>query len=134
MRPEWNEINVETAGLRLRSPEELEDAGAQGIDSPVTTLEGASISVTVDAGPFCDPLTSYADRPEHHLSHETIAGRPARVVSFRLEEDEGHFAGAHFEPTSEGAPGPDQATVSAIARAEREADVALEVVRSVEFV
>lgn len=130
MKTDWKEIKVESAGLRLRIPEKLEEVGTTGIDSPVTKLEGPSITVTVDAGTYSDPLTSYADRPEHHLSHETIGGRPARVVSFRLDDHDALFAGAHFEASG----GSDEATVSVIAQPESGADVALEVVRSVEFV
>lgn len=129
MRTDWKEINAESVGVRFRSPEELEDVAATGIDSPVTKLKGPSITVTVDTGPYSDPLTSYADRPEHHLSHETIGGRPARVVSFRLDDHDAFFAGAHFEAPG----GTDEATVSVIAPPESGADVALEVVRSVEF-
>jgi hypothetical protein len=132
LETDWKEIELETASLRLRSPEELRDVGATGIDSQVTSLEGPTLSVTVDTGPYADPLSSYAGRPEYMASHETIGGRRARVVSFRLEDDR-RFAGAHFEPAPGGA-GPDRATVSVVEQAGDGTDVPLEVVRSVEFI
>jgi hypothetical protein len=133
MSRDWKEIRLAGTALRLRSPVDLEPAGREGIDSPVSVFQGATIEVTVDEGPFCDPLTGYGDRPEHRISEEVVGGRPARVVSFRLEGDQGALAGAHFESAAED-PGPSRLTIAVIGRQDLGGDVPLEMVKSVRFV
>jgi hypothetical protein len=132
MPREWKEIRLAGTALRLRSPVDLAAAGREGIDSHVSVFQGKNLEVTVDEGPFCDPLTGYGDRPEHRMTEEPIGGRPARVVSFRLDEAQGHFAGAHFDGEGEGS-GPSKLTIAVIGREDLGGDVPLQVVKSVQF-
>jgi len=132
MSADWKEIRLADVGLRLRSPVDLTPLAARGVDSPAQVLGGVDLEVTVDAGPFADPLTGYRDRPAYQATEETIGGRPARAISCRLDEQGGHLAGAHF-PEQPRAPGPRQLTVSVVDRGCADADRALRIVRSLEF-
>jgi hypothetical protein len=124
MPQDLKEIRLAGTAVRLRSPVDLRPAGRTGIDSTVSVFQGSTIEVTVDEGPFSDPLTGYGDRPDHRITEELVGSRPARVVSFRLEEDLGQFAGAHFEGL----------TIAVIGREDLGGDVPLQMVKSVRFV
>jgi hypothetical protein len=69
-------------GLWLTVPDYIIPTGATGIDSPASTLSGGGITITVDQGPFSDPVTRYAGQPGYQVSTEDIAGQPTRVVYF----------------------------------------------------
>jgi hypothetical protein len=128
---DWKEVAVN--GFRLRSPVDLREADAKGIDSNATALEGRNLSVVIDAGPFSDPLTSYGDRRGASASEETIGGRTARVVSFPLD-DGSQFAAAHFELDGEARAGaPRKLTISVTGREDLGGEVPLKIVRSLEF-
>ena len=116
--------------VRLRSPVPLTQSDAVGIDSGAGTWEGDDVGVTIDQGPLADPLTSYEGRADARVSETTIGGRPARVVSFRLEDGR-YLAAAHFE--GQGAEG-GGLTISVVGAQPVGEEVPLLMVESVEFV
>ncbi|MDQ3829874.1 MAG: hypothetical protein M3361_11340, partial [Candidatus Tectomicrobia bacterium] len=81
--------------LRLCIPAGLSEGREQGIDSSIATWKGEGISILIDQGMFSDPLTSYEGRADYRFDHETIDGRPARIVSFTESNGTRVFA-AHF--------------------------------------
>jgi hypothetical protein len=126
---DWKEITSDS-GLRFRSPVELTPVAARGIDSNVNLWEGKNLTVMMDEGPFADPLTSYANRPNARVFEETVAGRPARVVSFQLDDGR-DFAAVHLDLGGPG-PGGRRLTISVTGREEFGGEVPLEIAKSVE--
>jgi hypothetical protein len=126
MREDWKEITSDS-GFRFRSPVELTPVPARGIDSNVTLWEGRNLTVMVDEGPFADPLTSYASRTGARMSEEPIAGRPARVASFPLDDGR-DFAAVHLDLGGEGR----RVTISVTGREEFGGEVPVEIARSIE--
>ena len=100
MEQTWKEVNME-GQFEFSLPANLSEAREQGIDSNVARWEGEGITVRVDYGMFSDPLTSYAGRPNYHISSETINGHAARVVGFD-EGDGKRLVAAHFHDIAEG--------------------------------
>lgn len=90
--------------MSLELPSALVAGRGDGIDSAAGVFEGAGVSVVVDQGPFSDPLTTHAGRPEHRDEAIDVAGTAARLVSFRDPEDRTYSVGAHV-------PGPSPVTV-----------------------
>ena len=125
---DWEEVTIDS--VRLRSPVTLTQSGAVGIDSAAGTWEGDDLGVTIDSGPLADPLTSYEGRHDARVGETTIGGRPARVVSFRLEDGR-YLAAAHFD--DQGAEG-SGLTISVVGAEPVGEEVPLLMVESVEFV
>lgn len=125
---DWEEATL--GPIRLRTPVHLSKSGAVGIDSRAGGWEGKDVDVTIDQGPLADPLTSYEGRPDARVSETTIDGRPARVVSFRLEDGR-YLAAAHLE--GQGADGIGL-TISVVGAEPVGEEVPLLIVESVEFV
>lgn len=110
------------SGVRIRTPVQLART-AGGVDTKASSWEGPGITATIDDGPFSDPLTSFEQRPNARTAQEMVGGRAARVASARLDDGR-HLAAAHFEQGI---------TVSIVADGDRGEEVALEVLRSIEF-
>ena len=124
---DWEEVRIDP--VRLRSPVPLTQSGAVGIDSGAGTWEGDGVSVTIDQGPLADPLASYEGRPDARVGETTIGGRPARVVSFQLEDGR-HLAAAYFEGRGAGSTA---LTISIVGARSVGEEVPLLMVESVEF-
>src|SRR4051812_5799113 len=52
-------------GHTLCLPPGLSGGDDRGVDTAVATWSGPGIQILVDEGPFADPLTSYAGRPNY---------------------------------------------------------------------
>jgi len=91
---DWTEVKFNNL-LTFRSPVALSKTPDQGIDSSFALWKGEGITVHIDYGLFCDPLTSYTNRPNYKLRMEEINGYAARIVSFE-KLDGSHFAAVHF--------------------------------------
>ncbi|MFE2560125.1 hypothetical protein ACFXGT_29725 [Streptomyces sp. NPDC059352] len=127
------------SGICFDSPKDLRPANqAQGIDSAVETWTGDDFEVTVDQGPFVDPLTRYGERPEFVASDGEVAGRPVRVVEF-IDDDGSRVTGAHFPGQQgegeSGVGGTGRPPVTVIVRSSpgMPKDAALQVVHSIRF-
>jgi hypothetical protein len=86
----WQTVRV--GRVELDAPEEVARTSDQEIESPVATLDGAGIRLTVDGSPFADPLTRYESQAEYRHDREDIGGETADVVSFRAEDGTGVIA------------------------------------------
>lgn len=107
------------------APPDVARTGEQGIDSAFAAWEGESVRITIDSGPFSDPLRSYQNRPNFKAREETIGGGTARVVEFD-ELDDKRFVGAHFSS-------PDVFTVVVVSKKGVDTDVARRVVDGIRF-
>ena len=108
------------AGLALDVPAQLAPSEEHGIEGGAAILEGAGMRLTVDASPFADPLTRYADKPGYEHWQEAVASQSADFVVF---EEEG------TRTVAVAIPGRATAVVHQSADAER--DVALQILRSI---
>lgn len=83
MRPDFQDWRTtRLAGVELDVPAELAPTDEQAIDGPAATLAGPNLRLSLDAGPFADPLTGYASKPGFERRLEDIGGEQAEVVSF----------------------------------------------------
>lgn len=114
----WSSLRV--AGLALDVPELLAPSAERGIEGGAAVLEGAGMRLTVDAGPFADPLTRYADKPGYERWREALGSNIADFVVF---EEEG------IRTVAANIPGRATAVVHLPAGAER--DIALRILRSI---
>lgn len=114
----WSSVKV--AGLALEVPDQLAPSPERGIEGGAAVLEGAGIRLTVDASPFADPLTRYADKPGYEHWREDVGSEPADFVSF--EEEGIRTIAVNF-------PGRATAVVHTSAHAER--GTALQILRSI---
>lgn len=114
----WSSLRV--AGLALDVPELLAPSAERGIEGGAAVLEGAGMRLTVDAGPFADPLTRYADKPGYERWREAVGSNIADFVVF---EEEG------IRTVAANIPGRATAVVHLPAGAER--DIALRILRSI---
>ena len=114
----WSSFRV--AGVALDVPEQLAPSQERAIEGGAAVLEGAGIRLTVDAGPFADPLTRYAAKPGYEHWQENVGSATADFVSF--EEEGIRTLAANF-------PGRATAVVHLSPGAER--DTALQILRSI---
>lgn len=114
----------------MRSPVPLNQTSAVGIDSRAGTWDGGEVVVTIDEGPLADSLTTYADRPGAETTEQTIDGRPARVVSFQLDDGR-YLAAAHFERREREAA---DLTISVVVTEALGEEAPAQIVGSIEFV
>jgi hypothetical protein len=118
MKQPWSSVRM--AGLALDVPAQLAPSEEHGIEGGAAILEGAGMRLTVDASPFADPLTRYADKPGYEHWQEPVASQSADFVVF---EEEG------TRTVAVTIPGRATAVVHQPADAER--DVALQILRSI---
>jgi hypothetical protein len=76
----WTSLRV--AGLALDVPDQLAPSGERGIEGSAALFEGAGMRLTVDASPFADPLTRYADKPGYEHWREAVGSDTADFVLF----------------------------------------------------
>ena len=127
----WVEVSLPT-GHRLRVPPRLSGGDDQGMDTTIATWSGPGIQILVDDGPFADPLTSYARRPNHWTSEETIDGQPARIVGF--DDDGGtRVVAAHFPGSVAGSGVSDRLTILVRIEPGGDQEVARKIIRSFRF-
>jgi hypothetical protein len=118
MGQSWSSLRV--AGLILDVPDQLAPSDERGIEGGAAVLEGACIRLTVDASPFADPLTRYANKPGYEHWQEVVGSDTANFVSF--EEEGIRTIAVNF-------PGRATAVVHLAADAER--GTALQILRSI---
>ena len=114
----WNSFRV--AGLVLDVPDQLAPSHEHGIEGSAAVLEGAGMRLTVDASPFADPLTRYANKPGYERWREAVG---SLIADFVLFEEEG------IRTVAVTIPGRATAVVHLPAGADR--DVALRILRSI---
>lgn len=114
----WNSFRV--AGLVLDVPDQLAPSHEHAIEGSAAVLEGAGMRLTVDASPFADPLTRYANKPGYQRWREAVG---SQIADFVLFEEEG------IRTVAVNIPGRATAVVHLPAGAER--DVALQILRSI---
>lgn len=114
----WNSFRV--AGLVLDVPDQLAPSHEHGIEGGAAVLEGGGMRLTVDASPFADPLTRYANKPGYERWREALGNH---IADFVLFEEEG------IRTVAVNIPGRATAVVHLPADAER--DVALQILRSI---
>lgn len=118
MEQGWNSFRV--AGLALDVPDLLAPSPERGIEGGAAVLEGAGIRLTVDASPFADPLTRYAEKPGYERWREAVGSNIADFVVF----EEGGL-----RTVAATIPGRATAVVHLPADADR--DLALQILRSI---
>lgn len=118
MEQGWSSLRV--AGLALDVPDLLAPSPEQGIEGSAAVLEGANMRLTVDASPFADPLTRYAEKPGYERWREAVGSQIADFVVF--EE-------AGIRTVAANIPGRATAVVHLPADADK--DVALQILRSI---
>lgn len=79
----WSSFRI--AGLSLDVPDQLAPSPERGFEGGTAVLEGAGMRLTVDASPFADTLTGYADKPGFEHWREPLGGETADFVLFEEE-------------------------------------------------
>jgi hypothetical protein len=125
----------DSSGISFEVPSPVHtEAESTGIDSAVTAWTANGYEITIDRGPFADPLTQYGSRRGHAAADESVNGRTVRVVEF-ADDDGTRVVGAHFPRRPD--TGADRVSVpmTVIVRLDpgTPKDVALNIIRSIRF-
>lgn len=67
--------------LSFTAPEDLKEIPVQGEDCLAKAYRSPTIELTLEYGPFCDPL-KYDDMPGYSRSDVTIDGRKGYIVTY----------------------------------------------------
>ncbi|MGW2050293.1 hypothetical protein ACWCPF_34740 [Streptomyces sp. NPDC001858] len=126
----------DSSGISFEVPSPVHtEAESAGFDSAVTVWTANGYQITIDRGPFADPLTQYRSRPGHAAADESVNGGNVRVVEF-TDADGTKVVGAHFprRPDETGADGI-SAAMTVIVRLDpgTPEDVALKIIGSIRF-
>nr|WP_316641546.1 hypothetical protein [uncultured Roseateles sp.] len=107
----------ELGGFSLQLPAGVTQQ-AGGIDSHAGRLVGAALQIDYDLGLNADPLLAREGISGREERAVTIDGRPARLVSWRVEQPAPvrHFVGLHLPQVGESVMGPLGLTLLAQAR------------------
>ena len=124
----------DSSGISFEVPSPVHaEAESTGIDSAVTAWTASGYEITIDRGPFADPLTQYGSRRGHAAADESVNGRNVRVVEF-ADDDGTRVVGAHFprRPTdADSVSVPMTVIVRLVSGTPK--DVALNIIRSIRF-
>jgi hypothetical protein len=125
----------DSSGISFEVPSPVHaEAENTGIDSVVTAWTANGYEITIDRGPFADPLTQYSSRRGHAAADESVNGRNVRVVEF-ADDDGTRVVGAHFPRRSDTDADSVSVPITMIVRLvpETPKDVALNIIRSIRF-
>lgn len=125
----------DSSGISFEAPSPVRlEADSRGIDSAVSAWTANGYEVTIDRGPFADPLTQYGAHREYVTLRESVSGRDVRIVEF-VDSDGSMVAGAHFPHRLDGGTGEDADPITVIVRLDpgSSRDVALSIIRSIRF-
>jgi len=83
---EWREEDLNVFSLLL--PADMIEEEVQGTDSFVGQYNRAGMTLGFDYGWYSNPLNDHCDQPEYQESQIELSGKPARIISFRNEDQD----------------------------------------------
>jgi hypothetical protein len=89
---DWRKI--QTAKFSFSIPPDMEGGQVRATDSSGWEYSNGAITLSVQYGPYADPLQFYVNQPHHEKAVVEIGGVKAEQHTFYLDEAlAGHFAG-----------------------------------------
>lgn len=113
--------------LEFRAPAGVEPQPGAAFDSPAIQYSGEGITITIDTGPFADPLTRYQGHADYRRISDQVGGRSANIVSF--SSDGSHVVAARLAPD-------DVEAITFVIHLKKEVsdEIAFKILRSVRFI
>lgn len=134
LEEEWQEFDA-FGRFRFRTPNDVKQRPAPGIDSLVGSFQGRAIRLSFDYGLYSDSLrdSSYSRYPQYQEGDIEIDGKKARMITFyssEINKEYPYVAAIHFPVTEErGA----RLTMMAFGKTESDLHVARKVFESIRF-
>jgi hypothetical protein len=133
---EWKKIELENFSFSI--PADMEKIDVQEIDSAIWEYNNNNIRLVVDFGRYSNDLQLYLRQPDYHEEFFVIAGKKAKIASFRLDDsfttpvdrDYRFIAAAHFPKLDDS---PRRLTFSASCKSPDAQEIAKTIFHSIEF-